>query len=201
MVNPNSGHSILQQLLRRAALGDRAALDDLLRHSGERLTILTRRMLGDFRRVKRWAETDDVLQSALLRLVTALQEVKPQTTRDFLALAALQIRRELLDLARRFYGPEGLGANHDSRATAAESAAAKPAGESHEPSALAQWTELHRHIELLPDDEREVVGLLFYQGLAQPEAAEVLGLSVRTVQRRWHAALGKLHRVWHGISD
>ena len=63
-------------------------------------------------------------------------------------------------------------------------------------NALAQWTELHQHIDALPDDEREVVGLLFYQGLSQAEAAELLGVSVRTVQRRWHSALCKLHSVW-----
>ena len=65
-----------------------------MRHCGARLTILTRRMMGDFERVRRWAETDDVLQNALVRLLKVLGSVKPQTSRDFLALASLQIRRE-----------------------------------------------------------------------------------------------------------
>jgi DNA-directed RNA polymerase specialized sigma24 family protein len=72
----------------------------------------------------------------------------------------------------------------------------EPADASHEPSSLAQWGELHEQIAALPDEEREVVGLLFYQGLSQPEAAALLATSVRTVQRRWHTALCKLHRVW-----
>jgi len=199
MTDSNSQPSIMQQLLRRAVAGDQAAFDDLLRHSGERLTSLTRRMLGEFQRVKRWAETGDVLQNALVRLMGALQEVKPQTPRDFLALASLQIRRELLDLARHFYGPQGLGANHDSRdGDDSQGPAPEKADVSHEPSSLAQWTELHRQIEALPDDEREVVGLLFYQGLPQAEAAALLNLSLRTVHRRWHAALCKLHKVWNG---
>ena len=63
----------------------------------------------------------------------------------------------------------------------------------HEPCSLAQWSELHQHIGGLPEEEREVVGLLFYQGLSQAEVAEVLNVSVRTVQRRWHAALCRLH--------
>src|SRR5256885_9614190 len=54
-----------------------------------------------------------------------------------------------------------------------------------------QWTELHEQIGALPDEEREVVGLLFYQGLSQAETAEVLGISLRTVQRRWHDALDR----------
>src|SRR5437764_4104695 len=116
MTGSHSQQTMMQQLLRQAAAGDEAAIDALLRHNGDRLTSLTRRMLGDFRRVRRWAETADVLQNALLRLVGALREVKPQTPREFLALATLQIRRELLDLARHYYGPHGMGANQDSAA-------------------------------------------------------------------------------------
>lgn len=189
---------MMQDTLARAVAGDEVALDALLQHNCERLTSLTRRMLGDFQRVRRWTETSDVLQNALLRLVAALREVKPQTPREFLALAALQIRRELLDLARKFHGPEGIGANHESAAPGAADAlaAGDRADLSNEPSALAHWTELHRHIDALPDEEREIVGLLFYQGLSQAQAAELLHVSVRTVQRRWRDALCKLHDVW-----
>jgi RNA polymerase sigma factor (sigma-70 family) len=194
MADSNTHASLMQQWLPRAVAGDEAALDELLRHCGDRLTLLTRRMLGDFQRVRRWAETDDVLQSALIRLIHAVRSVKPQTQRDFLALAALQIRRELIDLARRCYGPHGIGANHDSQP---KDAALDPSDATHEPSALAQWTELHEQIGALPDEEREIVGLLFYQGLSQAEAAELVGISLRTVQRRWHDALCKLHRVWN----
>lgn len=190
---------MMQHLLPRAVAGEEGAVDALLRHCGDRLTILTRRMLGDFQRVRRWAQTDDVLQNALVRLLGALRDVKPSTPRDFLALATLQIRRELLDLARRYYGPHGIGANHDSEAHADSEHRGRsdPADARDEPSSLAQWTELHEQIGALPDEERDVVGLLFYQGLSQTETAELLSISVRSVQRRWHDALYKLHRVWN----
>jgi RNA polymerase sigma factor (sigma-70 family) len=149
--------------------------------------------------VRRWAETDDVLHNALVRLVGALRSVRPQTSRDFLALATLQIRRELLDLVRHYYGPQGIGANQDSRGQqdSQNFGPADKADVRDEPSSLAQWTELHEQIGALPVEEREIVGLLFYQGLTQAEAAEVLNVSLRTVQRRWHDALCKLHRVWN----
>jgi RNA polymerase sigma-70 factor (ECF subfamily) len=198
MTDSDSQQSRMQQFLHRAVAGDQAALDALLCYNCDRLTSLTRRMLGDFQRVRRWAETADVLQNALLRLVSALREVKPQTPREFLALATLQIRRELLDLARKFYGPHGLGANQDSATAGLDAPASEEKGDlSHEPCSLAQWSELHQLIDALADEEREVVGLLFYQGLSQAEAAEVLNVSVRTVQRRWHAALCKLHATWN----
>jgi RNA polymerase sigma-70 factor (ECF subfamily) len=157
-------------------------------------------MLGDFQRVRRWAETDDVLQNALVRLVRSLKQTQPQTSRDFLALASVQIRRELIDLARHYYGPQGIGANHESQAPKDGSAdgRADPADVRHEPASMAQWTEMHEQIDRLGDEDREIVGLLFYQGLSQAEASEVLNVSLRTVQRRWHDALCKLHRILNG---
>jgi RNA polymerase sigma-70 factor (ECF subfamily) len=194
--SPNQQSIMMRQLLPRAVVGDEAAIDALLRYNCERLTRLTRRMLGDFRRVRRWTETADVLQNALLRLMAALRDAKPLNAREFLALATVQIRRELLDLTRKYFGPEGMGANQDSAAAAVNGAPEGKGDLRHEPSSLAQWSELHQQIGTLPDDEREIVGLLFYQGLSQAETAEVLNVSVRTVQRRWHAVLCKLHDVW-----
>jgi RNA polymerase sigma-70 factor (ECF subfamily) len=184
--------------LQRLQAGDLAALDGLIRHSADRLRQLTRRMLGAFPGVHRWAETDDVLQNALVRLLRALEAVHPTSAREFLGLAAEQVRRELIDLARHYYGPEGLGANHGSRPPEQQGSLPEPADLSHEPGRLAEWSELHRHIGALPAEEREVVDLLFYQGLPQAEVAELLGVTVRTVQRRWQAALLRLHRVLKG---
>ena len=47
-------------------------------------------------------------------------------------------------------------------------------------------------VESLNDEDREVFDLLWYQGLTQGEAAEVLGLSEKTVNRRWVAARMRL---------
>jgi RNA polymerase sigma-70 factor (ECF subfamily) len=44
-------------------------------------------------------------------------------------------------------------------------------------------------IDGLPEDEREAFGLVQVQGLTYGEAAEVLGVSVRTVQRRLNRSL------------
>jgi RNA polymerase sigma factor (sigma-70 family) len=44
-------------------------------------------------------------------------------------------------------------------------------------------------IDELPEDEREVFGLAHIQGLTRGEVAEVLGVSVRTVQRRLNSSL------------
>ena len=107
---------LIQAHLDRLHAGDAGARDGLIGVACERLRRLTRRMLGDFPGVRRWEETDDVLSEAVLRLCRALEDVCPATAREFLGLAALQVRRELCDLARRFRGPEGFAAHHASGA-------------------------------------------------------------------------------------
>jgi RNA polymerase sigma factor (sigma-70 family) len=174
----------------RMRSGDAAARNELLGHASERLTRLTRKMLRDFPRVHRWEQTDDVLQNAAMRLCRALGEVQPTTAADFFRLAAAQIRRELLDLARRYSGAHGLGAHHASRVGAGSAAAAEPSAidTTHDPDRLSAWTKFHREVEELPALEREAFDLLFYQELSQAEAAAVLAVSVRTIKRRWQAA-------------
>src|SRR5262249_28446366 len=100
----------LEACLKRRRAGGSAARDELLAQVYERLQRLARKMRKGFPGVKRWAQTDDVLHNALLRLLRALPEVPPGSLRDFFGLTMEQIRRELLDLARHYYGPRGPGA-------------------------------------------------------------------------------------------
>jgi RNA polymerase sigma-70 factor (ECF subfamily) len=200
MADGPPGTTQLLGCLERMRAGDADARNDLFEHLCDRLRRLARKMLKGFPGVKRYAETDDVLQNALLRLLRALEAVRPASARELFGLAATQIRRELLDLARHFFGPQGAGANQVSRPPPGDSA--PPAYDrpdlTYDPSALAEWCELHEQVEKLPGEEREVVDLLYYQGLAQAEAAAILGVSVRTLQRRWQGAVLRLHEVLQG---
>jgi RNA polymerase sigma-70 factor (ECF subfamily) len=182
----------IQSCIDRMRSGDAAARDELLARTSERLTRLTRKMLRDFPGVHRWEQTDDVLQNAVMRLCRALGEVQPPTVAEFFRLAAAQIRRELLDLARRYSGAHGLGAHHASVAGAAKApvdlGGPNPTDTTYDPNHLAAWSDFHSEVDALPVEEREAFDLLFYQGLSQAEAAVVLGISERTIKRRWQAA-------------
>ena len=107
---PEGSTTQLQVCLDRLNGGDPAARDALIARSCERLRRLTRKMLRDYQRLKSWQETDDVFQSALMRLLHALQAMPPTSVEEFFRLASRQIRRQLLDLVRHYYGPEGPGA-------------------------------------------------------------------------------------------
>ena len=160
-------------------------------------------MLKGYPNVRRWEQTDDVLQNAALRLHRTLQQLPVGTARDFFRLAALHIRRELLDLARHHYGPQGQGAHHASHAQAPGGSGEGPAPAdradlTHEPVRLATWSAFHEQVAALPDEEREVFDLLWYQGLTQAEAAELLHVNVRTIKRRWLSARMKLQDALQG---
>ncbi len=199
----DAGATQLQHCLDRLRAGDESARNELLQRAQERLLRLTRKMLKGYRRLKRWEDTDDVLQNALLRLCRHLQETTPHSVRDFFRLAALQIRRELIDLARHYFGPQGQGAKHASNVHKEDTPSTPlPAYEkrddTNDPSLLASWTEFHQQVEDLPDDDKEMFNLLWYQGLSQEETAALLDVSLRTIQRRWQSARLKVHRALKG---
>lgn len=193
----------LQQWLGRMQAGDLSAREELLQHYSGRLRQLARRMLKGFPGLRRWEETDDVYQNAMIRLLRALREVTPASPRHFLSLAATQLRRELIDLARHYHGPEGPGAHHASRPGNDDSDHPLPPAherldDTHEPTRVAAWSEFHERIAALPDEEREVFDLLWYHGLAQAEAAALAGVTVRTIKRRWQSARLRLRQALHG---
>lgn len=178
-----------QNLLDRLHGGETAfqqARSELIEHACARLEKLTRRMLSNYPRLRRWEQTGDVLQNALVRLHRALESVQPESAAQFFGLAATQIRRELIDLSRHHFGPQGAAANHHSDGALADQAAF--AGE---PITLAEWTEFHEQVERLPEPERHVFHLLWYEGLSQIEVARLLGVTDRTIKNRWRSA--KLH--------
>jgi RNA polymerase sigma-70 factor (ECF subfamily) len=175
----------VQAILDRVRAGDASAREELLRRCSDRLLRLTRKMFAGFPRLRRWVEEEDVLQNALLRLHRALRDVDVQTARHFFNLATVQIRRELHDLSHHFYGPLGIAANHqtgdgppDERGGLIHNVPARtPDGKG--------WLRFHEAVEKLPPEQQEVVDLLFYEGLTHDETARVLGVSARTVKRRW----------------
>jgi RNA polymerase sigma factor (sigma-70 family) len=187
----------MQQLLDGWAAGDVAARDRLLDRAGQRLVALTRRMLRGYPHLRRWEQTDDVFQSAVLRLYRSLGDVRPDSIAQFFGLAATQIRRTLIDLARHHFGPEGAAARHQSDVGAREklngSRDSSPVRADEPPETLDAWARFHEAVEALPRDEREAFSVIWYGEATQKEAAELLGVTERTVLRRLVRARLLLH--------
>jgi RNA polymerase sigma-70 factor (ECF subfamily) len=189
-----------QRLLERHRAGDPAARDGLIGLAEGRFVALARAMLRRHPHVRRWEETDDLLQAALLRLHRSLAEVQPESVQHFDNLAAAQIRRQLIDLARSYYGPEGLGARHHTDGADPAGRLARVADDAGKPDSLESWAAFHEAVERLPDEEREVVNLLWYDNLTHAQAAEALGVATKTIQRRWASARLMIQAALHGES-
>jgi len=193
--------STVEGCLQRLARGDLSAREPILEACDERLRSLAHRLLGGFPAVRRWTDTDDVSQNAALRLYRALGATVPGSVRELMGLMALQIQRELLDLARQHAAPGSYAANHDTNARLGTDGlmflvdeATAPV--SHPGDPLAQrWETFHAAVESLPEDEREVFRLVWYLGLGQEDAAAALGCSSRTVRRRWKDARESIRRL------
>ena len=157
---------------------------ELLTRAVRRLQVLCTTFLHrDYPRLARPPlnmQSEEMLAGVVIRLLKALREVRPQTARQFFALANQHMRWELNDLARRL-----------DKQTAAvellEATAPEPPSSGAEVS--PNGSRILEAIENLPDVEREVFDLVRIQGMPQTEAAEVLGVSAKTIQRRLNRSL------------
>jgi RNA polymerase sigma-70 factor (ECF subfamily) len=173
---------IIQRYL-DALPGDAAAeplIRELLQQAVGRLRLLCAKFLyKSYPRLTRPPvnlETDELLGSVVAGLLTALRTTRPPTVRQFFALASQHMRWQLNDLARRL----------DERPVAA---ALPEAGVAAPPNSTASGLtsdgrRMLGAIDSLPEDEREVFDLVGIQGLTHSEAAGVVGVSEKTVQRR-----------------
>jgi RNA polymerase sigma-70 factor (ECF subfamily) len=175
-------------LVNRHRPGSPGAGDDLLVYACDRLRRLARRMLRcQNPDLRRWEQTDDVLQGALIRMRLALSRTTLDSSAHFWHLAALQVRRELHDLLRHHRGPQSFAANHDT-GHGDEDGVPRWSAACGEPSSPEQWGDFLEMVAALPGELRQVFDLLWTQGLTQEKAAEKLDVSVRTIRRRWDEA-------------
>ena len=135
-------------------------------------------------------ETAEMLGGVVEGLLKAMRSVRPRTVRQFFALANQHMRWQLNDLARRL----------DERPVAVElceECLLAPAGS--DSGITPDGRRMLEAIDNLPEDEREVFGLVRLQGLTRAEAAEVLDVSTKTVQRRLNRASVLLSEELDGL--
>lgn len=184
--------------------GSEAAIrEQLFEIAYSRMQALAHRIIRGYPQVRRWDETADVVQAAALRLHRALAAVDLRDARHLLRLTALQIRRELLDLARKHASPESPAAHHETNVLATADGmlmkvdlgtdeAAEP------PDRLEAWTRLHDTVAALDADDRELFDLVWFLGATQHDIATLTGASPRTVRRQWESVKRRLVKALDG---
>lgn len=192
----------LESCLARLAAGEAGARDELIVFAIDRMRVIAHRMLRRFPNVRRWEETDDVVQNASLRLYRTLSQLVPNDARAFTGLVATHIRRELIDLARKHAGPRSFAANHETNVRQVDGEEQIKINDALGPADsldhLDRWTRMHEAAASLPEEERELFNLAWYMGLKQEDISMLLGCSLRTVKRRWESAKQLLNNAVHG---
>ena len=158
----------------------RALLDRAVRRLHQLCATLLHRSYPRLMRPPLNLQVDEMLSAVVERLLKAMAAVRPRTVREFFALANQHMRWELNDLARRLDNQPAVGELY-------EGIALSP------PSSVSRLTpvglRMLQAIDELPEEEREAFDLVRIQRMTQVEAAEVLGVSIKTVQRRLNRAL------------
>jgi RNA polymerase sigma-70 factor (ECF subfamily) len=184
-------NALLTECFEAIARGDLTARDRIVEACSERLRCLTHKILRRYPGVRRYDDTDDVFQGAILRLHNALGQMAlaGESPRSLMALGAIQIHRELVDLARRYTASSSYQANHDTNAfhdgDGVRHFVDDAVGEE-EP--LDRWEQFHAAIEQLPPKQQEAFRLVWYLGADQKTIASVMGCSERSVKTYWRQA-------------
>jgi RNA polymerase sigma factor (sigma-70 family) len=183
---PEPTTAVVQRYL-DALAGDQPAepiVRALLERSVRRLQMLCGNLL--YREYRRLTlppfnlQPDELLSAVVERLLKAMHSARPQTVRQFFALVNQHMRWELNDLARRL----------DEQPVAVElDEGLVPAPPASGSVLTPDGRRMLEAIDQLPEEEREVFGLVRIQALTHSEAAEVLGVSAKTVQRRLNRSL------------
>lgn len=177
----------ITQWLKRLREGDEAALEHLVPLLYDELRQLARRQLRH-ERPGHTLNPTALVNEAFLRLVQQ-QQIQAADRTQFLAIAGRTMWRILVNYARdkkrlkRGGGHRPIPLDEADRFLTDEEA----------DEVLALDEALDRLAKVNPRGS-EVVRCRFYSGLSLEETAEVLGVSVKTVQRDWIAARAWLRR-------
>lgn len=189
MAQDESAHSD-RELVDRARAGDRAAFAELVRRYGPRVRRLARQL------VRGHADADDVAQEAFVRAQQALPRFDGRSeffTWIYRIAVNLSLNRARSLAVRRNVDVDdpGLeGALVEKRPTGGDPA--------HALDRQRVASALIEEIEGLPEGLRATLLLVCVEGVAQDEAASILGCSSGTVAWRVHEARKRLREKLRG---
>src|SRR5882672_4902595 len=158
----------------------RELLDRAVHRLHELCAALLHRSYPRLARPPRNLQVEEMLGAVVERLLKALREIRPGTVRQFFALASQHMRWELNEMARRLDEQPAAVELHDGLV---------PAPASSDSGLTPGSRRMLAAVANLPEAEGEAFDLVRIQGLTQAAAAQVLGVSAATVNRRLNRGL------------
>jgi len=181
-------------LLEYRSVGDRLAFEELVHRYERELYNYLRHYLGDAQMA------EDTFQAAFLQVHLKCEKFEPgRKVRPWLYTVATNQaidaqrrnrRHRMVSLDRRSGGGEG----EEDAGALVELIDSEEMGPVDRLESDEQRRSVRRAVDQLPDSLRQVLLLVYYQGLKYREAAEVLSIPVGTVKSRLHAAIRRLEQ-------
>ena len=168
-------------LIRRVARRDANAFEALYHRYARPVFGLALRRLGDRMRA------EDAVQETFAAIWRSARTYKPDRGAGAPWLYAVA-RNAIVDRARGRSEPPG---------EIPETAADEPGPAERAEEAYVTWR-VHRALEGLPRNERDVIELAYYGGLSQSEVADFLSIPLGTVKTRTRSGLGRLADLLDG---
>lgn len=169
-----SDEALMQRYVRH---GDRRAFEELFHRYSNRLYALFMRSLGNE------AASRDLVQQTFLHVHRARKDYQPERPlRPWIYTIAMNLRRE--HFRRRGRRPE---TQYDPIAHGEPTVAPE--------ASTATQRAVRRALRQLPENQREVILLHWYEGLSFTEVAKTVGASVSAVKVRAHRGYNKLREI------
>ena len=184
----NAGPEEVTLLLRRLRAGERGAEEDLYAVVYEPLRRIAQRIMGR-ERTGHTLDPTALVHEAYVRLIG--QEEAVESRPHFLAVAARAMRFILVDHARAWRTDKRRG---ERRVAGGADDVVLDGVVAHLEASVPDVVMFDDAVAKLTDLDEElgrVVEMRFFGGMSEPEIAEALGVSTRTVQRAWATA-----RAW-----
>jgi RNA polymerase sigma-70 factor, ECF subfamily len=168
-------------LLQRVAGRDAGAFEELYHRFARPVFGLALRRLGDRMRA------EDAVQETFAAVWRSARTYKPERGAGAPWLYAVA-RNAIVDRSRGRSEPPGEPPDLPS---------SEPGPDERAEASYTSWR-VHRALEELPMNERDVIELAYYGGLSQSEVADFLGIPLGTVKTRTRAGLSRLADLLEG---
>jgi RNA polymerase sigma-70 factor (ECF subfamily) len=178
---PDLGRLTDGDLIRRVARRDANAFEALYHRFARPVFALALRRLGDRMRA------EDAVQETFAAVWRSARTYKPDRGAGAPWLYAVA-RNAIVDRSRSRSEPPGEVPDIPSTELGPDERAE---------ASYVSWR-VHRALESLSPNEREVIELAYYGGLSQSEVADFLGIPLGTVKTRTRAGLGRLADLLEG---
>jgi RNA polymerase sigma-70 factor (ECF subfamily) len=179
--SPDYGELTDGALIRLVARRDAEAFETLYHRYARPVFGLALRRLGDRMRA------EDAVQETFAAVWRSARTYKPERGAGAPWLYAVA-RNAIVDRSRSRSEPPG---------EAPDVASTEPGPAERAEASYISWR-VHRALESLAENERDVIELAYYGGLSQSEVSDFLGIPLGTVKTRTRAALGRLADLLEG---